>query len=91
MSERSQAPLPRRPGGDRPPERRLRRPPPPPDMRTGNTKKAETTGVTGNTECNTESSYRKGGRVKHTGKAKLHKDEVVLPTSLVKKLKKLMT
>lgn len=35
-------------------------------------------------------SYKKGGRVKHTGKAKLHKDEVVLPVSVVKQLAKLM-
>ena len=35
-------------------------------------------------------SYKKGGRVKHTGKAKLHKDEVVLPVSIVKQLAKLM-
>lgn len=34
--------------------------------------------------------YAKGGRVKKTGTAKLHKDEVVLPVSLVKQLTKLM-
>lgn len=35
-------------------------------------------------------SYAKGGRVKKTGSAKLHKDELVLPTGLVKQLAKLM-
>ena len=31
-----------------------------------------------------------GGRVKRTGSAKLHKDEVVLPVALVKQLNKLL-
>ena len=35
-------------------------------------------------------SYAKGGKVKKTGCAKLHKDEIVLPVSLVKQLAKLM-
>lgn len=35
-------------------------------------------------------SYAKGGRVRKTGSAKLHKDEIVLPVSLVKQLAKLM-
>ena len=35
-------------------------------------------------------SYKKGGRVKKTGKAKVHKGEVVLPSKTVKSLKKLM-
>ena len=34
--------------------------------------------------------YAKGGRVKKTGVAKVHKDEVVLPVSVVKQLTKLM-
>lgn len=84
---RSTAPPMRRAGGDRPPEPRLPRPPPPPDYRTGKTKKPEKTGVSG---CPQQTNYKKGGRVKQTGKAKLHKDEVVLPVSLVNQLKKLM-
>ena len=36
-------------------------------------------------------SYAKGGRVKKTGCAKLHKDEIVLPVSLVKQLAKLVS
>jgi hypothetical protein len=35
-------------------------------------------------------SYKKGGRVKKTGPARLHKREVVLNASAVKALKKLM-
>ena len=35
-------------------------------------------------------SYKKGGKVKKTGPAKLHKGEVVLKASVVKALKKLM-
>ena len=35
-------------------------------------------------------SYTKGGRVKKTGKAKVHKGEVVLPAKTVKSLKRLM-
>lgn len=35
-------------------------------------------------------SYKKGGKVKKTGKAKLHKNEVVLPVGAVKMLKRLM-
>ena len=35
-------------------------------------------------------SYCKGGKVKRTGSAKLHKNELVLPVSLVKQLEKLM-
>jgi hypothetical protein len=35
-------------------------------------------------------SYKKGGKVKKTGKALVHKNEVVLPASAVKMLKKLM-
>jgi len=34
--------------------------------------------------------FEKGGRVKSTGDAKLHKGEVVLPKELVKKFMKLM-
>jgi len=34
--------------------------------------------------------YATGGRVKRTGNAKVHKDEVVLPVALVKQLQKLM-
>ena len=35
-------------------------------------------------------SYKKGGKVKKTGKALVHKNEVVLPVGVVKSLKKLM-
>ena len=35
-------------------------------------------------------SYKKGGKVKRTGKAKLHKNEVVLPVKTVAALRKLM-
>jgi hypothetical protein len=35
-------------------------------------------------------SFAKGGRVKRTGKAKVHKGEVVLPKTTVKTLKKLL-
>jgi hypothetical protein len=35
-------------------------------------------------------SYAKGGRVKKTGKATVHKNEVVLPAKTVKSLKKLL-
>ena len=35
-------------------------------------------------------SYKKGGKVRRTGKAKLHKGEVVLNTKTVAALKKLM-
>ena len=35
-------------------------------------------------------SYKKGGKVKKTGPARLHKGEVVLKASVVKSLKKLM-
>ncbi len=35
-------------------------------------------------------SYKKGGKVKKTGKAKLHKNEVVLPVKTVMALKRLM-
>ena len=35
-------------------------------------------------------SYKKGGKVKKTGPARLHKGEVVLKASVVKALKKLM-
>ena len=35
-------------------------------------------------------SYKKGGKVKRTGKAKLHKGEVVLNTKAVAVLRKLM-
>ena len=34
--------------------------------------------------------YKKGGRVKRTGLARVHKNEVVLPVGVVKSLKKLM-
>ena len=33
-----------------------------------------------------DTSYARGGRVKKTGAAKLHKDEVVLPVAVVKRL-----
>jgi len=59
-----------------------------PEAKTGKTpcdKKSDND--TGNKE---PSSYKKGGRVKRTGNAKLHKDEVVLPVALVKQLQKLM-
>jgi hypothetical protein len=36
------------------------------------------------------SSYKKGGKVKRTGKALVHKGEVVLTASKVKMLKKLL-
>ena len=36
------------------------------------------------------SSYKKGGKVKRTGKALVHKNEVILPASTVKMLKKLL-
>ena len=36
------------------------------------------------------SSYKKGGKVKRTGKALVHKNEVVLTASKVKMLKKLL-
>ena len=39
---------------------------------------------------NTMPSYKKGGKVKKTGPARLHKGEVVLKASVVKALKKLM-
>ena len=35
-----------------------------------------------------DTSYARGGRVKKTGAAKLHKDEVVLPVAVVKRLQK---
>ena len=35
-------------------------------------------------------SYAKGGRVKRTGNARVHKNEVVLPVALVKQLQNLM-
>jgi hypothetical protein len=35
-------------------------------------------------------SFKRGGRVKKTGKAKLHKGEIVLPVKTVKTLKRLM-
>ena len=35
-------------------------------------------------------SYKKGGKVKRTGPARLHKGEVVPPTASVKHLKKLL-
>jgi hypothetical protein len=35
-------------------------------------------------------SFKRGGRVKKTGKAKVHKGEVVLPAKTVKTLKRLM-
>jgi hypothetical protein len=35
-------------------------------------------------------SYKKGGKVKKTGKALVHKNEVVLPVGVVESLKKLM-
>ena len=38
-----------------------------------------------------DTSYARGGRVKKTGAAKLHKDEVVLPVALVKRLQKLFS
>lgn len=34
--------------------------------------------------------FSKGGKVKHTGKAMVHKGEVVLPVSLVNKMKRLL-
>jgi len=34
--------------------------------------------------------FSKGGKVKHTGKALVHKGEVVLPVSLVNKMKRLL-
>tara|TARA_B100000780_G_scaffold216636_1_gene155987 strand:+ start:18 stop:485 length:468 start_codon:yes stop_codon:yes gene_type:complete len=37
-----------------------------------------------------DGNFAKGGRVKKTGIYKIHKDEVVVPESLVKQLKKLM-
>ena len=37
-----------------------------------------------------DTSYARGGRVKKTGAAKLHKDEVVLPVAVVKRLQKLL-
>jgi hypothetical protein len=36
------------------------------------------------------SSYKKGGKVKKTGKALVHKNEVILPASTVKTLKRLL-
>jgi hypothetical protein len=36
------------------------------------------------------SSYKKGGKVKRTGKALVHKNEVILPASTVKTLKRLL-
>ena len=44
-----------------------------------------------NKTTDTGHGYIRGGRVKRTGSAKLHKDEVVLPVSVVKRLHKLMT
>ena len=38
-----------------------------------------------------DTSYARGGRVKKTGAAKLHKDEVVLPVAVVKRLQKLLS
>jgi hypothetical protein len=35
-------------------------------------------------------SYKKGGKVKRTGRAIVHKNEVVLPVGAVKMLKRLM-
>ena len=35
-------------------------------------------------------SYKKGGKVKKTGPARLHKGEVVIPAASVKHLKKLL-
>ena len=35
-------------------------------------------------------SYKKGGKVKKTGKAVVHKNEVVLPVGAVKMLKRLL-
>jgi hypothetical protein len=35
-------------------------------------------------------SYKKGGRVKRTGLARLHKDEYVVPRNKVKRMKKAM-
>ena len=37
-----------------------------------------------------QKEYKNGGKVKTTGNAKLHKNEVVLPVHLVKKLERLM-
>jgi len=39
-----------------------------------------------NKTTDTGHGYIRGGRVKRTGSAKLHKDEVVLPVSVVKKI-----
>jgi hypothetical protein len=39
---------------------------------------------------NSMPSYAKGGKVRRTGKAKLHKNEVVLPVKTVRALKRLM-
>ena len=36
------------------------------------------------------SSYKKGGKVKRTGKALVHRNEVILPASTVKTLKRLL-
>lgn len=33
--------------------------------------------------------YKKGGVVKHTGMAKVHKDELIIPRSVARKLRKL--
>lgn len=38
----------------------------------------------------TATSYKKGGKVKKTGLAKLHKGEVVVPKKKVKKLPRVM-
>ena len=54
-------------------------------LKTGKTPCDKDTGITGETQ-----SYAMGGRVKRTGSAKLHKDEVVLPVALVKQLNKLL-
>ena len=37
-----------------------------------------------------KTEYKNGGKVKITGNAKLHKNEVVLPVNLVKKIERLM-
>ena len=55
------------------------------NLKTGKTPCDKDTGITGETQ-----SYAMGGRVKRTGSAKLHKDEVVLPVALVKQLNKLL-
>ena len=53
-------------------------------------KPKETKPDTGETTNIMGDKYKKGGKVKKTGKALVHKNEVVLPVGVVKSLKKLM-